>query len=83
MNLKKFFSELERRQVYKVSIAYGIAAWVLAQIASLLADSFEAEPWVMKMVIIILILGFPVALVLSWIFDIGPKGIERTGPQLL
>lgn len=78
MNLRKFFSELERRKVYRVSIAYGIAAWVLAQIAGLVSDSFEAEPWVMKMIIIILILGFPVALILSWIFDIGPEGIERT-----
>ena len=78
MNLRKFFSELERRKVYRVSIAYGISAWVLAQITSLVSDSFEAEPWVMKMIIIILILGFPVALVLSWIFDIGPGGIERT-----
>ena len=78
MNLNKFFSELERRKVYRVSIAYGIAAWVLAQIASLVSDSFEADPWVMKMIIIILILGFPVALILSWIFDIGPEGIERT-----
>ena len=50
MNLNKFFSELERRKVYRVSIAYGIAAWVLAQIASLVSDSFEAEPWVMKMI---------------------------------
>ena len=78
VSLKKFFSELERRKVYQVSIAYGIAAWLLAQIANLLSDSFEADPMVMKMVIIILILGFPVALILSWIFDIGPKGIERT-----
>jgi len=80
MKLKKFFSELERRKVYRVSIAYGIAAVGLAQIADLISDNFEAQPWVMKMMIIILILGFPLALVLSWIFDIGPKGIEVTGP---
>ena len=81
MKLNKFFSELERRKVYRVSIAYGIAAVGLAQIADVVSDSFEAQPWVMKMMIIILILGFPVALVLSWIFDIGPKGIEITGPE--
>ncbi len=81
MNLKKFLSELERRKVYRVSIAYGIAAWVLAQIAGLITASFEAEPWVMQMIIAILILGFPVTLVLSWIFDIGPEGIERTLPK--
>ncbi len=45
MNLKEFLSELKRRKVYRVSIAYGIAAWVLAQIAELITDSFEADPW--------------------------------------
>ena len=78
MNFKEFLSELKRRKVYRVSIAYGIGAWVLAQIASLVLASFEAEPWVMQMIITILIIGFPVALVLSWVFDIGPEGIERT-----
>lgn len=81
MNLKEFLSELKRRKVYRVSIAYGFAAWLLAQIAGLISDSFEADPWVMKMVITILILGFPVTLILSWIFDIGPEGIERTLPK--
>jgi len=81
MNLKEFLSELKRRKVYRVSIAYGFAAWLLAQIALLISDSFEADPWVMKMIIIILIIGFPVTLILSWIFDIGPEGIERTLPR--
>lgn len=81
MNLKEFSSELKRRKVYRVSIAYGIAAWLLAQIAGLISDSFQADPWVMKMIISILILGFPVTLILSWIFDIGPEGIERTLPK--
>ena len=81
MNLKEFLSELKRRKVYRVSIAYGFAAWLLAQIAGLISDSFEADPWVMKMVITILILGFPITLILSWIFDIGPEGIERTLPK--
>jgi len=81
MKLKEFLSELKRRKVYRVSIAYGFAAWLLAQIAGLITDSFEADPWVMQMTISILILGFPVTLILSWIFDIGPEGIERTLPK--
>lgn len=81
MKLKEFLSELKRRKVYRVSIAYGFAAWLLAQIAGLISDSFEADPWVMKMIITILIIGFPVTLILSWIFDIGPEGIERTLPR--
>ena len=81
MNFKEFLSELSRRKVYRVSIAYGFAAWLLAQIAGLISESFEADPWVMQMIITILIVGFPVTLILSWIFDIGPEGIERTLPK--
>ncbi len=81
MNLKEFLSELKRRKVYRVSIAYGFASWLLAQIAGLITASFEADPWVMQMVIAILMLGFPVTLILSWVFDIGPEGIERTLPK--
>ena len=81
MNLKEFLLELKRRKVYRVSIAYGFAAWLLVQIADLISDNFEADPWVMKMIIIILIIGFPVTIILSWIFDIGPEGIERTLPR--
>jgi len=80
MNLKEFLLELRRRKVYRVSIAYGIAAVGLANIADLISESFEAGPWVMQMIVTILIVGFPVTLVLSWIFDIGPEGIERTLP---
>ena len=78
MDLHKFFSELERRKVYKAAIAYGISAWVIAQIAGLVSASFEFPSWVMKMIIILLIIGFITTMILSWIFDIGPKGIERT-----
>lgn len=78
MKLHKFFSELERRKVYKAAIAYGISAWVIAQIAGLVSASFEFPSWVMKLIIIILIVGFLTTMVLSWIFDFGPKGIERT-----
>jgi len=81
MNLHKFFSELERRKVYQAAIAYGISAWIIAQIAGLVSASFEFPSWVMKMIIILLIIGFLSTMVLSWIFDIGPKGIERTVPK--
>ena len=81
MNLKKFFSELERRKVYKAAIAYGISAWLIAQISGLISDSFELPSWVMQMIIITLIVGFPISMVFSWIFDIGPKGIEKTKQQ--
>ena len=78
MNLKKFFAELERRKVYRVAIAYGIIAWLIAQIAGLIFSSFEASPWVMKMIIVILIIGLPIALILSWIFEISAEGLVKT-----
>lgn len=81
MNLKEFLSELKRRKVYRVTIAYGISAWLLLQVAGLITSSFEADAWVMQMIITIFILGFPVTLILSWIFDIGPEGIELTLPR--
>ena len=80
MDLKKFFSELKRREVYKVAIAYGITAWLIAQISGLIATSFEFPSWVMRMIITILIIGFPIALILSWVFEFSSKGIRKTTP---
>jgi len=80
MDLKKFFSELKRREVYKVAIAYGITAWLIAQISGLISNSFEFPSWVMQMIITILIVGFPIALILSWVFEVSSKGIKKTTP---
>lgn len=83
MNPKKFFSELKRRKVYGVAISYGVTGWLLAQIASLVTNSFEAPPWVMKLIIIALIIGFPIAIILGWIYDMTPQGIIKTKPEEL
>src|SRR5467141_4869613 len=72
-----FFAELRRRNVYKVAVAYAVAAWLLIQAASILFPTFEAPAWVMKVFVTIIILGFPVALVFSWAFEITPEGIKR------
>ena len=77
MNERNFFAELKRRNVYKVAVAYAVAAWLLLQAASILLPAFDAPPWAMKASIIVLLLGFPVALVLSWAFEITPEGIRR------
>ncbi|HZR05526.1 MAG TPA: tetratricopeptide repeat protein [Candidatus Udaeobacter sp.] len=74
--LKNFFSELKRRNVYKVAVAYAVVAWLLIQAASIFFPAFDAPPWVMKIFIIVIIFGFPVALVLSWAFEITPEGIK-------
>ena len=72
-----FFAELKRRNVYKVAVAYAVVAWLLIQAASILFPTFEAPAWVMKVFVTIIILGFPVALVLSWAFEITAEGIKR------
>src|SRR5215216_2227604 len=71
-----FFSELKRRNVYKVAIAYAVVAWLLIQAASIFFPTFDAPPWVMKIFIIAIICGFPVALIFSWAFEITPEGIK-------
>src|SRR5207247_10305654 len=77
MNLKKFFAELKRRNVYKVAIAYAIVAWLLLQAASILFPTFEAPPWTMKVFVALIALGFPIALVLACAFELTPEGIKR------
>jgi adenylate cyclase len=78
MNPHNFFAELKRRNVYKVAVAYAVVAWLLIQAASILFPTFEAPPWVMKVFVVVIILGFPVALILAWAFELTPEGIKRT-----
>ncbi|MEY2520792.1 MAG: adenylate cyclase [Verrucomicrobiota bacterium] len=77
MDPGSFFAELKRRNVYKVAVAYVVVAWLLIQAASIFLPAFDAPPWVLKASIIFLAAGFPVALVLSWAFEITPEGIKR------
>src|SRR4051812_11164276 len=72
-----FFAELKRRNVYKVAVAYAVVAWLLIQAASILFPTYEAPAWVMKVFVAVIVLGFPVALVFSWAFEITPEGIRR------
>ena len=72
-----FFTELKRRKVYRVAAAYAIVAWLLIQAASILFPTFEAPTWVMKVFVTAVILGFPVALILAWAFEMTPAGIKR------
>jgi adenylate cyclase len=71
-----FFAELKRRNVYKVAVAYAVVSWLLIQAASILFPTFEAPPWVMKIFVAVILLGFPAALILSWAFEITPEGIK-------
>jgi TolB-like protein len=72
------FNELKRRNVYKVAVAYGVVAWLLMQIASQIFPFLEVPNWVVRMVVLLLIIGFPVALIIAWAFELTPEGIKRT-----
>ena len=72
-----FIQELKRRNVFRVAITYGAIGWLLVEIASVLFPTFEAPAWVMKVFATIIILGFPLALFLSWAFELTPDGIKK------
>jgi TolB-like protein len=78
VNPKNFFAELKRRNVYKVAIAYAVVAWLLMQIATQTFPFFEIPNWMVRAVIVLLILGFPIALILAWAFELTPEGLKRT-----
>ncbi len=78
LNLSNFFAELKRRRVYRVAIGYAIAAWLVVQIGSTVLPTFHVPEWVLQALIVLVALGFPVALMLGWAFDITPSGIEET-----
>ncbi len=72
-----FIAELKRRNVFRVGVAYAIVAWLLVEVASVVLPTFEAPDWVMKVVTFHVILGFPLALILAWAFELTPDGIKR------
>jgi TolB-like protein/Tfp pilus assembly protein PilF len=73
-----FFAELKRRNVYKVAVAYAVVAWLLVQIATQVFPFLEIPNWVIRLVIALVVIGFPVALVIAWAFEATPEGIKRT-----
>lgn len=82
MNLKKFFAELKRRKVYRVALAYVVAGWALAQGVAQVFPVFDIPNWAVRLVIVAIVLGFPIALVLSWIYDFTRHGIKRTDDKI-
>ena len=78
MNLDNFFAELKRRNVYKVAVAYAIVGWLLVQVATQVFPFLEIPTWVVRLVIVLVAAGFPIALVIAWAFELTPEGIKRT-----
>ena len=77
-NVAGFFGELKRRKVYRVAVGYAVVSWLIIQIATQVFPFLEIPNWVIRLIIAVLVLGFPIALVLSWAFDLTPQGLKRT-----
>jgi serine/threonine-protein kinase len=78
MKLGNFFAELKRRNVYKVAVAYAVVAWLLVQVATQVFPFLEIPNWVVRSVIVLVVIGFPIAVVIAWAFEATPEGIKRT-----
>src|SRR5437016_615531 len=78
MDPKKFFGELKRRNVYRAAVAYGIVAWFLTQLTTQVFPFFEIPNSAIRFVVIALVIGFPIAMSLSWLYELTPEGIVRS-----
>ncbi|PYJ02227.1 MAG: hypothetical protein DMF00_02290 [Verrucomicrobia bacterium] len=78
MNPKRFLAELKRRNVYRAAVLYGMGAWLLAQIATQIFPFFDVPNSAVRFVIVSLVFGFPIAMVLSWMYELTPEGVVRT-----
>jgi adenylate cyclase len=76
--MKRFLVELKRRNVYKVAIAYAVVAWLLMQIATQVFPFLEIPNWAIRLVIMLIVIGFPIALIIAWAFELTPQGLKRT-----
>ncbi len=78
MKIDNFFAELKRRNVYKVAVAYIVAGWALSQGIAQVFPVFDIPNWIIRLIVLLIILGLPIALVLAWTFELTPQGIKRT-----
>ncbi|MFL6583551.1 MAG: tetratricopeptide repeat protein [Chthoniobacterales bacterium] len=76
--MKGFFPELQRRNVYKVAVAYAVVGWLAVQVATQVSPFLQIPQWIVRLVILAVAIGFPVALVIAWAFELTPEGIKRT-----
>jgi adenylate cyclase len=77
VRIDNFFAELKRRNVYKVAVAYIVAGWALSQGIAQVFPVFDVPNWIIRLIVLLIIIGFPIALVLAWAFEITPEGVKR------
>jgi len=78
MKIENFLAELKRRNVYKVAVAYAVVGWLLVQVTTQVFPIFEIPNWAMRLIVLAIIIGFPVALLIAWAFELTPQGLKRT-----
>src|SRR5438105_1656357 len=78
MKIDNFFGELKRRNVYKVAVAYAVTGWALAQGIAQVFPVFDIPNWAVRLIVLAIVIGFPIALVIAWAFELTPEGIKRT-----
>jgi TolB-like protein len=78
VKIDNFFAELKRRNVYKVAVAYAVVGWLLVQVTTQVFPIFEIPNWALRLIVLVIIIGFPIALVIAWAFELTPEGIKRT-----
>ena len=78
MSERNFFAELKRRNVYKVAVAYAVVGWLLVQVATQVFPFFEIPNWAVRLVVLAIVIGFPIALIVAWAFELTPEGLKRT-----
>src|SRR5947199_9433276 len=79
MNARSFFSELKRRRVYNVAVAYVVVAWLFIQVATQVFPFFSIPNWVVRLIVLLTIIGFPIAVVCAWAFEVTSEGIKLEG----
>jgi adenylate cyclase len=78
VKIDNFFAELKRRNVYKVAVAYAVGGWLVIQVSSTVLPTFHAPEWVVQTLVVLVAIGFPIALVIAWAFELTPEGLKRT-----
>src|ERR1700741_2927279 len=78
MNPRNFLAELKRRNVYKVAAAYAVIGWLLVQVATQVFPFFDIPNWAVRLVVLAIVIGFPIALLIAWAFELTPQGLKRT-----
>src|SRR4030095_5644686 len=75
--MKNFLGEVKRRKVYKVAVAYIFGGWALSQGLAQVLPIFDVPNWVTRLIVVLIVVGFPIALIFAWAFEITPEGVKR------